>query len=330
VNVIAFPTQIAPARDRADGPFPGGKRFAFTIVDDTDHGNVANLAPVYELLERHGILTTKTVWVYPPRGTFTGECLEDAHYLAFIRQLQAAGFEIALHNVGDGYFSRDEIKAGLDRFRELLGHHPRMHINHSKNTDNLYWSWQRFSFPIRPVAHLIARLSSIGRDVWRGTRGSYERSPQFWGDLAKERIKYFRNLTFDEIDTYRIDPRMPYRVSDKDQFSNLWFSSSNGSNLPEMLRLLSPQNLDRLEKSGGVCIVYTHFGVGCVDGQGRVDARFRERIEDLASREGYFVPASDLLEFLSARNGSVDDPGIFYRLRLESKWLAEKLKQKFW
>ena len=51
--------------------FPGVKRFAFTVFDDTDHATVRNTAPVYALLEELGI-TTKSVWVYPPRGTVWG------------------------------------------------------------------------------------------------------------------------------------------------------------------------------------------------------------------------------------------------------------------
>ncbi len=50
--------------------WPSGKKFAFTIIDDTDHGTVSNLKPVYDLLNELGIKTTKTVWVYPPRDSF--------------------------------------------------------------------------------------------------------------------------------------------------------------------------------------------------------------------------------------------------------------------
>jgi len=32
--------------------FPYGKRFAFTVLDDTDVATVQNVAPVYALLER--------------------------------------------------------------------------------------------------------------------------------------------------------------------------------------------------------------------------------------------------------------------------------------
>ena len=43
--------------------FPDGKRFAFSIVDDTDLTSLERVKPLYELLHRYGFRTTKTVWV---------------------------------------------------------------------------------------------------------------------------------------------------------------------------------------------------------------------------------------------------------------------------
>src|ERR1700704_6061782 len=94
--------------------FPGGARFAFSVFDDADFATVANSAPVYRLLADNGILTTKSVWVYPPRGSSDGDSLLDPAYRDWILDLQAQGFEIGLHNVGDGAFTRREILEGLD------------------------------------------------------------------------------------------------------------------------------------------------------------------------------------------------------------------------
>src|SRR6202040_3687090 len=46
----------------ASRTFPGGKRFALTIIDDTDVATVENLKPIYDLLYESGMRTTKTVW----------------------------------------------------------------------------------------------------------------------------------------------------------------------------------------------------------------------------------------------------------------------------
>lgn len=52
--------------------WPNNKKFAFTIIDDTDNGTVENTKPVYDFLYKKGIITTKTVWVYPGNVRFFG------------------------------------------------------------------------------------------------------------------------------------------------------------------------------------------------------------------------------------------------------------------
>jgi hypothetical protein len=48
--------------------WPNGKRFAFTIVDDTDDATVQKVRPVYDFLLELGIRSTKTVWPFGPAG----------------------------------------------------------------------------------------------------------------------------------------------------------------------------------------------------------------------------------------------------------------------
>lgn len=68
--------------------WPDNKKFAFTIVDDTENSAVENVKPIFDFLYKNGMLTTKTVWVYPLRDGFTGECLLDNDYLKFIADLK--------------------------------------------------------------------------------------------------------------------------------------------------------------------------------------------------------------------------------------------------
>src|SRR6185436_5946929 len=61
---------VTTAGDRPAGPFPGGARFAFTVMDDTDVATVENIRPIYRLFESLGMRTTKTVWpVACPEGS---------------------------------------------------------------------------------------------------------------------------------------------------------------------------------------------------------------------------------------------------------------------
>ncbi len=78
--------------------FPNNKRFAFTILDDTDLSTVTNIGPVYCLLNELGMRTTKTVWPLASvrAGRLGGASLQDREYLNFILKLKESGFEIAL------------------------------------------------------------------------------------------------------------------------------------------------------------------------------------------------------------------------------------------
>ena len=304
--------------------YPDGKRFAFTIFDDADDATVANSAPVYRLLADLGFRTTKSVWVYPPRGSFVGECLLDEPYRDWVLGLEADGFEIGLHNVGDGEFSRAEILAGLDRFREVIGYYPRSHTNHVSNPDCIYWWDRRFDWPFNLVYRLAYRVRHGRRTP---DAGNDPASSHFWGDACKQHIRYIRNLTFNAIDTLAHDPRMPYEVRSKQSYSNLWFSSSDGQRIEEMRDLLSDEHLDELETHGGACIVYTHFASGFVDDAGRVDSTFARQMERLAAMDGWFVPVSTLLDHL-AEGRTTDDPGYRYRLGLNVRWGVDRLGKR--
>jgi hypothetical protein len=296
--------------------YPQGKKFAFTIIDDTDDATVRNVAPIYDLLHSLGILTTKTAWVYPPRGRFTGQSLLDAEYLEFIRRLVAQGFEVGMHNIGDGPFTREEIVKGIEIWRDLLGSYPRIQVNHSTNPDNIYWGRKRFTAPLCWIYQWVGGSSRSG--------GDEETSACFWGDVAKQHITYMRNFTFNGINTTRYDPLMPYFVKSKSKYSNLWFSSSDAESAERFVKLLSSRNLDRLEHEGGTCIVYTHFSAGFVDQTGIIPA-VRSCLEDLASRPAWFAPAGELLDYLRAAHGGDVEADYWYCLRLDLLWTADRV-----
>jgi hypothetical protein len=305
--------------------WPNGARFAFTVFDDTDNATVDLVAPVYQLLSDLGLRTTKSVWVYPPRGRYVGDSLQNPRYLGWVRDLQAQGFEIGLHNVGDGDFSRQEILSGLEEFRRALGHYPRAFANHVSNDDNIYWWGDRFEWPFSWLYLTQARIK--GKPVIRGS-GHEPGSASFWGDAFKQHIDYARNLTFDESDTLRVDPRMPYEVRKKSQYSNFWFSSTDGHTVDEFRRAIDPRRIDRLEADGGVCIMYTHFASGFVRPDERVDPVVEERLRSLASRNGWFAPVSAILDHLRLQ-GSAEDPGYLYRLRLDAIWARDRVMKRW-
>jgi hypothetical protein len=299
--------------------FPENKRFAFTIFDDTDLSTVENVGAVYRLLEELGLRTTKSVWplASDERARLAGASLQHPQYLRFVLDLQRAGFEIALHNVRNTGSKRERVAAGLEEFRRLIGHYPRVHANHAGNRDNLYWGPARFS--------TIAPLYRAMQTFYDGSlfEGHLADSEYFWGDLCKCRIDYVRNFVFREINLDRVNPHMPYQ-DPRRGFVNAWFSSSDGADVEAFCSLLSEGNQDRLETEAGVCIVYTHFACGFVE-EGRVLPRVKALLRRLAAKNGWFVPVSTLLDFLRERHQTLSIPAGEITA-MECRWLSDRLK----
>jgi hypothetical protein len=301
--------------------WPEGKRFAFSIVDDTDASTVENTKPVYDLLESCGIRTTKTVWPlgFTRKPQFGGGTLEDPDYRAWVLDLQAAGFEIALHGATDHPSTREETRRALDYFREVLGHDPRLHANHFGQAEGMYWGEAR----LNGLPRLVYRTANAV--LRRGTRyfGHVEGSPYFWGDLCRERIEYVRNFSFPGVNTLKADPLMPYH-DPRRPYVQFWFSSSQAPGVESFCALLRDEEQDRLVEEGGACIAYTHFGFGFAE-DGRLDPRFARVVERLAGLPGWFVPASTLLDHLRGQPNWQAEPGTGRLRALERRWLGSKL-----
>lgn len=300
--------------------FPHGKAFAFTIVDDTDMATLERIRPVYEVLDRYGLRTTKTVWVLESAETYhapnQGDSLQEPAYRDFILDLQSKGFEIGLHGIRGGSSKRAEILRGLEEFRRILGRDPTLHVNHSLNRDNLYWGEHRWSFaPFRWLYALRKGPSFTGHDY---------NSPRFWGDAALERVRYVNQFTFSNINLLEVTSSFPYHLPEK-PYVNFWFPTSNGKNLDALEILLSNANLDRLEREGGVCLVYTHLGAGSFNTPDGVNPRFEVLMREVASRNGWFAPASEILAHLEKQPGWRATPGWRETIRLEVLFLWDLL-----
>lgn len=292
--------------------------FAFTIVDDTDGATVQNIKPVYDYLYSKGILTTKTCWAFPVRdNVYKGECLQDENYREFLKDLHNKGFEIGFHNAGSGGFKREETLEALEIFKKTFGDYPKMHINHSNNIENIYWGSKRFSPLISKVYSLLRKnVKSLGAD---------ENSEYFWGDAAKKHFKYIRNRTFNEINTLKADSRLVYPETNKDKYSNYWFSSSDGMRLAPFLKLLKKENVDKLIAEKGCCIVYTHFAYDFVDENGNLSEEFKECIDYIASKNGWFAPASEILDYVLEDKSY--KPSKIYETKQDFKWFIERIKK---
>jgi hypothetical protein len=306
--------------------FPENKHFAFTIIDDTDDAFFENIKPIYDILFKNRLKTTKTVWVYPPRdiNESKGDCLYRNEYLNFIKDIHSKGFEIGLHNVGSGDYKRNEIIEGLNEFNLKLGFYPRLHVNHSYNKDNIYSGSKRFSFPFN---YLVKKLYK-GYDNFSGED---PQSEYFWGDYHKKHIQYTRNFDLSDINTYKILPFMPYKEKNYDEFSNFWFGSTFVPNQWMFNKIVTKKSVDKLENEGGICILYTHLGYYMQ--KGKIDSGFIRMIEYIGNKKnGWFVPVSNILEFLNQRKIEMNIPEYIpytFKKAIELHSLITRIKYRY-
>jgi hypothetical protein len=301
--------------------WPGGKRFAFTVFDDTDHATLENVRGVYDFLADCGLRTTKSVWVVagdPNRGKCAGQTCADADYLRWLHDLEAQGFEIGFHNCTWHGLPREAIRSALDKFAAQFGHDPKAAANHTGVEESMYWGDARLGGWRSPLYNLLTRFHNFGK-----YRGHVEGDPHFWGDLCKARVKYFRNFVFRDINTLKACPAMPYH-DPRRPYVNYWFASSDGAVCEKFNECITEAAQDRLEEEGGGCIMYTHFAAGFL-AAGRLNPRFQSLITRLAKKGGWFVPVGDLLDHLSQTGGSREISAA-ERRRLECKWLWEKIR----
>jgi len=300
--------------------YPGGKQFAFGIVDDTDLGTVKNLGPVYDFLHDLGFRTTKTVWVQrsttPDKFDTRSQTLSDPEYLRFTLELQRRGFEIAMHLAAPGTSCRASTAGAYERFNEVFGHYPTININHCDNREGMYWGRSRFDNRLMQIGY----DASMNRDQYCGHD---ETSDLFWGDICQRHTKYVRDFVFQTINTARADPFMPYHDTRR-PYVNYWFSSSDGAKVKGFNSLLTEANQERLVRERGCCIVYTHFGKDFVQ-DGTLNPIWKKQMTSLAERNGWFAPTSEILDLLLSHRPAKPITRLG-RKYLCSRWLLEKAR----
>ena len=300
-------------------PWPNNKQFAFTIFDDTDRSNLKDNRLVYQCLNELNFKTTKSVWMIdgnkPTKDS--GVTCDDKIYLNWLLELKNKGFEIGYHNTTYHSSYRQEIEEGLEKFVKIFNQSPTVMANHSANQENIYWGSHRVSGSRRAIYNILTRFKKN-----KFYKGHNESSPYFWGDLCRKHITYVRNFVFSDINTLKCCPFMPYRDLTK-PYVNYWFASSEGNNVKMFNKCVSDKNQDRLEEEGGACIMYTHFAAGFCQ-NGKLSEQFKKQMKRLSQKNGWFVPAFTLLEYLRKKNKELVINSK-QRAKLERKWLINKL-----
>jgi len=301
--------------------FPDGKKFAFSIFDDTDVATLDYIRPIYELLDQLGFRITKSVWplAYPGTSEYEGSAtLEDPDYANYIHDLQERGFEIGFHGARMESSERAMIQRALEVYRQTLGRYPTSYAAHAHNRDNLYWGTDRFRFRFWRWLN-----AARGRGEHRG-EGHLKQSQYYWADLAQQHLRYVRSFTYDELNLWKITKAIPYRTAGTPGV-NAFFPSAFADNVEEFIRLLSPAHQTQLELEGGLAIVGTHFGKGFLR-DGRVHPQVVELLTQLSRRQGWFPPVSTLLDYLAGVQGRVPLLEGYELFRLEGLWFWHSIR----
>ena len=142
--------------------WPNNKKFAFTIVDDTDCSNLSNAPLIYDYLNELGFKTTKSVWVFDgeirkDNKNILGTTCEDEEYLNWVQSLKHKGFEIALHSTSWSRSERDKIIEGLNLYNSYFGEDPNILVQHNDtiNCESIYWGENRVSGFYRIVYKML-------------------------------------------------------------------------------------------------------------------------------------------------------------------------------
>ena len=306
--------------------YPSGKEFAFTILDDTDDTTVDNGQPVYEFLDNLGLRTTKTVWSFDTapenRGPFfAGETLSSPEYRNWVHGLESRGFEIAFHNATMGSSLRQDTIKALDYLAQEFTSRIRIHCNHGHNRENLHWGAERYtSYLLQKGLGLVYKMRS--RQEFEGSKPG---SPYYWADVADERISYMRAFAFGRLNGANIPPGRPYCVPSKQQ-KTLFFNTADAPDIASFNNLVNQSSIDILREQQGWAIISTHLGKGFCRGN-MLDSEFKENMEYLASLPGWFVPASQLLDFLKEKLGG-SELSATERLRMEYSHILDRVYKR--
>ncbi len=288
---------------RAKLEYPSGAEFAFTILDDTDDTTLENGKPIYDFLREMGVRTTKTVWAFDTEPEnqgpyFAGETLSSAAYLKWVRELVESGFEMAFHNATMGSSLREDTVRALNYIESELNLTIRLHCNHGQNRENLYWGIDRYqSLFLKTILRLYSKFHPYPE-----FEGDKSNSPYFWSDIADEKIAYIRAFAYQQLNGRKIVPGRPFLDLAK-QKKTMFFNTADAPDVIAFNKLVNRKTLDRLCKDGGWAIVSTHLGKGFYR-DNKIDSDFKKTMKYLAKLPCWFVPVSELLDFIKVENGS--------------------------
>jgi peptidoglycan/xylan/chitin deacetylase (PgdA/CDA1 family) len=280
-------------------PFPNGHHFGFTIVHDADNAYSRRLAPIARVLDDLRMRVTFTVFVHWATGEgpdlFARERAEDEFFgphgtaivnggeLAFYQDLARRGHEIGMHTASSRSDTREATAQAFEDFRATFGAYPRTYVEHwtAENKETLMNEGAIKGGPYY-VVDILQR-----QDCW------------VWidGPDALPESRYFYDLIASNGSPFVKDSQAKYGLDKVFMRSGEWRPSDGDG----FLKWYTPERIDRMQADHGLALVYTHFEKNWIDRQTReMRADIRERLAYIASKDGWFAPAADILDRFQA------------------------------
>jgi hypothetical protein len=123
----------------------------------------------------------------------------------------------------------------------------------------------------------------------------------------------------------QIPPGRPYHDPAK-KIEPVLFNTADAPNIKSFNKMVNPDSIDLLRKQNGWAIVSTHLGKGFCR-EGKLDTKFEQSMKYLASSNGWFVPASQLLDYLKENTG-VCEISCIRRSWMEYLHIIDRVKEK--
>lgn len=277
--------------------YPDGCRFAFTIVHDADSAYSARLAPLFDVFDDLGFRITASAFAFwaswARNGSIWSEWRQASAFTApiavplcdpterrFYQRLASRGHEVALHSPSDTSNTPAEIADAFELYKSTFDRYPAVYTEHSSRSNKDAQSNEGSD----PASPYYCRDLLLEYDPWIWVDGP--------GGLRDD----------DDGKHFEIPPTAsPLNHHANQQYglgkafvrTGRW-TRGNGDGF---LESYSEENIDTLERDGGMALVYTHLDDGWLEpGTRRMRADLETRLRYLAGKPGWFAPAGEILE----------------------------------
>lgn len=283
-------------------PYPNGHNFAFTIIHDADSAYSQRLAPLFEVFDKLGLKITATLFTFwadwARKGKVWSEWnalgkgedrffvpigvpLEDEKEAEFYKFLALRGHEIGMHTPSDTSDTREELIRAYKYFKKVFGHYPKVYVEHSNRSNKEDQSNEGAN----PESNYYSTdlLNFYKSWIWVDGPGALpnKKHKKFYDILAVNGSP-FSKFALDQ-----------YGIAKGFVRTGKW-KNSNGDGF---LDWYTQKNIDILSKERGLALVYTHLNYKWLDPKTRrMRKSIKNRLKYLVSKDGWFVPASKILD----------------------------------